>query len=400
MTDSTVPQDKSSNNHHARNVAMTWMAIIFLGIAIIWFFYWLFYGRFHEYTDDAYVNGNIVQLMPQITGTVVAINTDDTQYVEQGEVVIKLDATDREIALQRAQAALGQATRQVRQYFESAQQAQSVLIARQADLMKAQADLSRRTGLVGERAVSREELQHYTTAVKTTQAQYDSALHNLKAAMSFVENSHLYTNPIVERAKANFKSAYIDLQRTTIVAPVRGYVAKRNVQLGQQVSMSTPMLAIIPLDQVWVDANYKESQLDNLRVGQPVELKADAYSAKYHGKVYGLSAGTGAAFALLPPQNATGNWIKIVQRLPVRISLNPNELKKAPLQIGLSMRVTTDTHDVSGNNLSQRNANQPIYSTHVYADQLKNVDQLITSILEDNAQDMYLPPLSLPTSTS
>lgn len=400
MTDTATP-DQNHARIHKRNVALTTFTLIFLFVGIIWLLYWLVYGQFHESTEDAYVNGNIVELMPQVPGTVIAINTDDTQYVEQGQVVIKLDPADTQVAFQRSQAALGETVRQVRQYFENAQQAQSVLIARQADLMKAQADFRRRSGLVGERAISREEMQHYLTAVQTTQAQYNSALHNLRSALAPVENSNLYTNPIVERAKANFKTAYLNLQRTTIVAPVSGYVAKRSVQVGQQVNLSSPMLAIIPLDQVWVDANYKESQLNHLRVGQPVSVIADAYpDFEYHGKVYGLNAGTGSVFALLPPQNATGNWIKIVQRLPVRISLLPEELKKNPLQLGLSMRITTNTHDRSGTRLSIRNPQKPVYATNVYAEQLQDVEHLITDVLQANSPDMFLPAFNLATSKS
>ena len=231
----------------------------------------------------------------------------------------------------QAKATLGQTVRQVRQNFENAERAQATLILRNADLIKAQLDVKRRLGLVGKSAVSREEFQHYQTAEQAAEADYNFALHNLRSEQALVENSHLYTHPLVEHAKANFKTAYLNAQRTTIVAPTTGYIAKRSVQVGQHIMVNTPMLAIVPLREIWVDANYKESQLSDLRINQPVTLYADAYSdVTYHGKVFGLSAGTGAAFSLLPPQNATGNWIKIVQRLPVRIWLDPEELKNIP----------------------------------------------------------------------
>lgn len=284
-----------------RKIAMLVLGGIFLLTALLWFLYWLIWGRFELYTDDAYVNGNMVQLMPQIPGTVITINTDETQLVTEGQIIIKLDPTDYAIALQKAKANLAQTVRQVRQYFENAAQVQQNVNVNKANLVKAQLDLKRREGLVGNRAVSREEMQHYKTTVEAAQATYDSSLHQLDAALALVENAHLYTHPLVETAKANLKTAYLNFQRTTIAAPITGYVAKRSVQPGQQVSLNSVMLAIIPLHDTWVDANYKESSLNDIRIGQPVTLYADAYpEITYHGKVVGLNAGTGSAFSLLP----------------------------------------------------------------------------------------------------
>ena len=375
---------------HKRKIAMIILGSIFLFIGLVWFFYWLIWGRFAVYTDDAYVNGNMVQIMSQIPGTVIEINAEDTQLVRAGQIIIKLDQSDWFIALQHAQSVLAQTVRQVRQNFEEVKRAQSLVILRKADLLKTVLDLKRRTGLVGESAVSREEFQHYKTAAEAAQSQYDYALYSLRKAQALVANSHLYTHPLVERAKTNYKTAYLNAQRTVIVAPVTGYVAKRSVQVGQQITANTPLLAIVPLNDVWVDANYKESQLNDLRIGQSVTLSADAYSYEYHGKVYGLGAGTGAAFSLLPPQNATGNWIKIVQRLPVRIVLDLEELKKHPLQLGLSMRVTTDIHDMSGHMLAHKIENKAIYTTNVYALRLSQVNQVIDNILRENSPDMTL----------
>jgi membrane fusion protein (multidrug efflux system) len=363
---------------HKRKIAMVILGGSFLLIAILWLVYWLIWGQFKEYTDNAYVNGNMVQLMPQIPGTVTEVHTDDAQLVSEGQVIIKAD--------------LAQTVRQVRQYFENAAQAQQNVVLDKANLVKAQLDLKRRLGLVGNRAVSREEMQHYKTAVEAAQASYNVSLHQLGAALALVEGSHLYTHPLVETARANLKTAYLNLQRTTIVAPVTGYVAKRSIQPGQQVSMNSVMLAIIPLKDTWVDANYKESSLNVLRVNQPVVLYADAYPGiTYHGKVMGLNAGTGSAFSLLPPQNATGNWIKIVQRLPVRVQINPDELKKNPLQLGLSMRITVNTHDRQGSRM--RGINEPPFklSTQAFGKQLAEVEPLINEILKANAPDMTLP---------
>lgn len=244
---------------------------------------------------------------------------------------------------------------------------------------------------MGNRAVSREEMQHMQTAYDAANANYQVSLAQLNAATALVENTSLYTHPLVQTAKAKLKIAYLNYVRTIIKAPVTGYVAKRNVQPGQQVSMSSPMLAIIPLNNTWVDANYKESSLNHLRVNQPVVLYVDAYpDLTYHGKVIGLNAGTGSVFSLLPPQNATGNWIKIVQRLPVRISLDPKDLKDHPLQLGLSMRVTVNTRDRNGQRMQQLGSRSEPLLTTVFENQLRDIDQLIQSILVANSKDMSL----------
>ncbi len=375
-----------------RKIAMTVLGSAFLVIGLLWLIYWLIWGQFAEYTDDAYVNGNMVQLMPQIPGTVIEVKTDDTQLVKEGQVIIKLDQSDYTIALQRAKADLAQTVRQVRQYYENAAQVQQNVILDKANLLKAQLDYKRRLGLVGNRAVSREDMQHYKTAMEAAQASYNVSLHQLDAALALVENSNLYNHPLVETAKTNLKKAYLNFQRTTIVSPITGYVAKRNIQPGQQVALNSVMLAIIPLHDTWVDANYKESSLNHLRVNQPVTLYADAYpDVTYHGTVEGLNAGTGSAFSLLPPQNATGNWIKIVQRLPVRIHLNEDELNKNPLQLGLSMRVTVNTHDRDGSRMPMTTKPLFKYETTVYAKQLAEVEPLIYEILSANSRDISLP---------
>jgi membrane fusion protein (multidrug efflux system) len=323
-------------NTKSRQRILTLLTVIFLIIGVIWFLYWLLWGRFHEYTDDAYVSGNLVRLMPQVAGTVTQINTDDTQLAQEGQVLVKLDEADTKVVLDKSIAALAYTVRKVRQYYDQVYQAKADVTLRQADLYNANFDLKRRQGLVNDRAISSEEMEHYTIALSAAQARLDAAKAQQDKAIDLVEGTNLYSHPEVVRAAVTLKNAYLNYYRTTIIAPVTGYVAKRNVQVGQQVTMGTSMMAIVPLREVWIDANYKESQLERLRIGQNVTLTADAYGGvTFHGKVQGLSAGTGSAFDLLPPQNATGNWIKIVQRLPVRITLDPEELKEHPLRIGL-----------------------------------------------------------------
>jgi membrane fusion protein, multidrug efflux system len=372
-----------------RRRILTLLTLIFLIIGVLWFLYWLLWSRFHEYTDDAYVSGNLVRLMPQVAGTVIEINTDDTQLAQQGQVLVKLDDADTQIQLDKAKAALANTVRKVRQYYANVYQAQANLASRQADLDNANFDLKRRQGLVNDRAISREEMEHYTIALSATQAHYDAAKAELDAAIALVQNTNLYSHPEVVRAATNLKNAYLNFYRTTIISPVTGYVAKRNVQVGQQVTLGTSMMSLVPMQQVWIDANYKESQLERLRIGQNVTLTADAYGGvTFHGKIQGLSAGTGSAFDLLPPQNATGNWIKIVQRLPVRIELDPQELKDHPLRIGLSVRVTTNTFGMEGETLNKVTPTKVYYQTNVYQKELAEANQLITTILHINAPDV------------
>ncbi len=370
------------------------LVAVFLLMGILYLIYWIFWGHFKESTEDAYVSGNLVQLMPQISGTVTVVYTDDTKFVAEGQRLVEVDHADLLIALQRSSANLAQTVRQVRGYYENVRQNQATLVLRKADLDQAQRDLKRRIGLDAKGAVSSEEIHHYTTTLQAAQAQYDYSLHQLNAALALVENSQLYQHPLVEQAKNEFKKAYLNWVRTTIYAPVTGYVAKRNVQVGQQINPSSPLLAIVPLDQIWVDANYKESQLSRLRTGQSVTLVADANGVRYHGHIMGFSPGTGSAFALLPPQNATGNWIKIVQRLPVRIALEAEELRKHPLQIGLSMNVVTHTRGLKGKILSNQTEDKPIYSTWIFNYQLRCANEEIDKILRANSTNIAFPASS------
>lgn len=385
--DNIEKEHHAQNNKERRKKMVKILTIVFLVLGVLWLAYWLIWGRFEIETDDAYVHGNLVQLMPQVSGTITSVNTDDTHYAKSGQPLIELDKADATVALQRARANLATTVREVKQSYERAKEAQAALVLRKADLEKAKLDLKRRMGLVGDRAISREEMQHYETSLEVAEAQYNSAEHNLMSALALVEHSSLYEHPLVESAKANFKTAYLNWIRTTIYAPVTGYVARRNAQVGQQVTPGSALLAIVPLNEVWVDANFKENQLSRLRIDQDVEVIADANGFTYHGKVAGLSAGTGSAFALLPPQNATGNWIKIVQRLPVRILLDKEEVRKHPLQIGLSMQVTVYTRWLKGKMLSRVAEDKPIYSTTIYQDQLAHANQEINQILRDNASN-------------
>jgi membrane fusion protein (multidrug efflux system) len=331
--------------------------------------YWATVARHHQSTDDAYVNGNVVQITPQISGTVVSIAADDTQFVNVGEPLVRLDPADAKVALDESEAQLARTVREVRNLFATSAQLQAAVAERESEFGAAQADLARRAPLNKSGAVSGEEFQHARDAVHTTESALVAAREQLAANRARVDRTTVQDHPDVRNAAAAVRSAYLNYTRTVLPAPVAGFVAKRNVQLGQRVSPGTPLMSVVPLDQVWVDANFKEPQLANMRVGQPAVVTADLYgrSVRYHGKVVGFGAGTGAVFSLLPAQNATGNWIKIVQRVPVRIALDAHEIAQHPLQIGLSMKVEVETDNVGGERLPHLAQNAPDYATDVFA---------------------------------
>jgi len=321
--------------------------------AIAWGAYWALVLRWEESTDDAYVNGDVVQITSQVPGTVVKIAANDTDFVKAGAALVQLDTADATVALEQAESTLAKTVRQVRNLFETSGQLQETVRQRETDLAKARDDLKRREKLAASGAVSGEEIQHAKDQVATAQAALGAARRQLAAQHALVDRTTIEDHPDVKNAAAHVREAYLALARTTLPAPVSGYVAKRSVQLGQRINPGTPLMAVIPLENVWVDANFKEGQLRDMRVGQPVTLTADLYGGKleYHGRIVGFGAGTGGAFALLPAQNASGNWIKIVQRVPARIALDPAELVKHPLQVGLSMQATVDTHERDGERL-------------------------------------------------
>jgi membrane fusion protein (multidrug efflux system) len=366
-----------------------WLAAVtsvFLLAAIAYGVYWARNLRYEQGTDDAYVSGNVVQITPQISGTVVAIGADNTQFVQVGQTVVQLDRADAKVALDQAEAQLARTVREVRNLFSTSAQLQATLQVREAELATASQDLARRERLGSTGAISGEELQHARDAFTAAQAAVLSARQQLAANRARVDGTTVESHPEVLNAAAVVRGAYLAYARTGLPAPVSGFVAQRNVQLGQRVSPGTPLMAIVPLDQVWVDANFKEPQLAAMRVGQPVSLTADLYgrSVLYHGTVAGFGAGTGAAFALLPAQNATGNWIKIVQRVPVRIALDPGELAAHPLQIGLSMKAQVDTHDRDGPRLPELIQSAPSYSTDVFGSPDALADQRVRTIISLN----------------
>lgn len=392
-----VPEDLKENpNSGRKSNRKLWLGIVVLAFLLAGLGYGVFYflfGQFYVSTDNAYVAGNSVQIMPQITGHVTQILADETGLVVKGDPIVLLDKADAGIALENAKAQLATTVRQTKQLYKNVDELKANLALQQANLEKLQGDLQRRQQLAAKNVIPYETLAHSQSDVKQAQAAVDSAQEQLAAAIALVSNSDLYHHPNVQQAIVALRNAYLNFQRTTIYAPETGYVAKRSVQVGQEVNSNTVLMIIIPINQVWVNANFKETQLANIRIGQRARLTSDAYGSQivYKGTVVGLSPGTGSAFDVLPPQNATGNWIKIVQRLPVRIEIDADQLKKYPLRIGLSMTVKVDVHDRSGKVLSQIPERKVIYETKNYSDQLKNADTLANDIFKANAGENVKP---------
>jgi membrane fusion protein (multidrug efflux system) len=348
--------------------------------------YWARVARYYQSTDDAYVNGNVVQITPQISGTVISIGADDTQFVKAGQPLVRLDQADARVALDQAEAQLAKTVREVRNLFATTEQLQAAVDVRRTDLAAAQNDLGRREQLGKSGAVSGEELQHARDAVRAAQSSLQAAQQQLIANRARVDHTTLEDHPDVRNAAAVVRNAYLNYARTDLPAPVSGFVARRNVQLGQRVGPGAALMAVVPLDQVWVDANFKEPQMAGMRLGQPVTLTADLYgnSVSYHGKIAGFGAGTGSAFSLLPAQNATGNWIKIVQRVPVRVALDPRELAAHPLQIGLTMKAEVDVRNGQGERLPQLASNTVAYSTDVFHSTDQLADARVQEIIAAN----------------
>jgi membrane fusion protein (multidrug efflux system) len=373
-------------------------AVLLGGIAYA--VYWALVLNHYESTDNAYVQGNVVQLTPQVAGTVVAIAADDTDFVKAGQPLVKLDPADARVALDQAEAQLAQAVRETRTLFVNNGTLKAQIASREADLARARSevaraedDVSRRAPLVATGAVGKEEFSHVTSQLAVAKAGLGAAESGAEAAreqlasnQSLTEGISVEQYPGVLRAAARVREAYLALRRVELLAPVDGYVARRSVQLGQRVQAGTPLLSVVALKDVWVDANFKEGQLRNLRIGQPAELQADVYGKKveYHGTIEGLGAGTGAAFALLPAQNATGNWIKVVQRVPVRIALDPKEILAHPLRVGLSMDVNVDVSKTDGRMLADASDRVAHSATAVFDDSNTAADADVRKIIAAN----------------
>ena len=402
-SNTTAPVTTAPAGNPRRRTALTAIAVAVLVIGGGYGIYYWMTGRHSESTDNAYVQANVVQITAQAGGTVIAIQADDTDYVKAGQLLVRLDPADSRVALDQAEAALAQTVRETRILYANNSTLQAQIDARQADATRAAADLSRaqddvnrRAPLVQSGAVGKEEFSHATDSLASAKSAYtaaksalDAAKEQLSSNQAQTEGTSVADHPNVQRAAAKVREAWLAVQRADVPAPVSGTVARRSVQVGQRVQAGVPLMSVVTLDNAWVDANFKEGQLARLRIGQPATLEADVYGKHvvFHGKVEGLGAGTGAAFSLLPAQNATGNWIKVVQRVPVRISLDPKEVAKNPLRVGLSMNVTVNVADESGTSVEstpRTQAQGAVASTTVFDSLSRDADAEVARIVAAN----------------
>jgi membrane fusion protein (multidrug efflux system) len=393
-TDRAAADKAAANNaaavkgNRARKRAFLVFALVLLAAGLAWGAHWFIVGRNFETTDDAYVDGYVVQITSQVPGTVVGVYVDDTQQVKRGQLLAQLDPADARIALNAAEAQLAHAVRDVRGRFAQRDALRAQIVLRQSDLQRAQQDLDRRAGLLADGAVSGEELAHARDAVSVARAALAAAREQLNATDALVRGTTIETNAEVTNAEQGVRTAALALRRTQLRAPVGGLIDKRSVQVGQRIAAGAPLMVVVPLADVWVDANFKEGQLRDMRVGQPVTLRSDLYGSAvtFHGRLAGMGAGSGSAFALLPAQNASGNWIKIVQRVPVRIAIDAGELRQHPLRVGLSMDARVDVQDTSGALVSDQTNTVPLPTLASDADD-PQLEARIRQIVAQNAGD-------------
>lgn len=381
---------EGADHEKRRNHWLFSITAVFLLILLVVFFYWLLIGRFYIKTQDAYVHGNQVMLTPQVEGGVTAIYADETDFVTKGQLLVSLDCLDLQLALQEKRAQLAETVRNVKDLFENVTAKMATVKMREAECRQARLDFMHREPLILTGAVSIEEFEQYRTNVEVAESKLHLATQEFLMASQRVINTTISSHPLVVSASANYREAYLHVIRCQILSPVTGYVAKRKVQVGDRVKVADTLLVIVPLDELWLEANYKETQLRNVRIGQPVTFTADLYgkSHQFKGEVTGFQAGTGDAFALLPPENGSGNWIKIVQRLPVRVNISKEQLEEFPLFIGLSLRVTIDVHDRGGERLALKSVQGPVYTTPIYLyqnEQLEDLEKEITKVIAENS---------------
>lgn len=384
--ESQTPQQPGSKKGK-RKGALLLLTLLFIIVAVAYGIYWFLVLRHFEETDDAYVAGNQVQIMAQVSGSVTKVWADNTDYVQKGDPLVTLDQTDAQQAFEKAQTQLAASVRQTRQQMINSKQLQASIDVKKTALSQTQTDLNRRIPLGAANLIGREELQHARDTVASAQAELDVAIQQYNANQAIVLGTKLEQQPAVLQAATEVRNAWLALQRTKIVSPISGYVSRRSVQPGAQISSTTPLMAVVPATNLWIDANFKETQLAHMRIGQPATVISDIYGddVKYTGKVVGLDMGTGSAFSLLPAQNATGNWIKVVQRLPVRIELDEKQLAEHPLRIGLSTLVEVNTTDRGGEMLASQVRSSPVYESNAREIGLEPVNKLINDIIQANA---------------
>ena len=383
----TDTQNSSNNKSQQRKKGLSIFILLLLLISVGSVAYWYFFIKGFEETEDAYVSGNQVMVSSQVAGNISKINVDNMDPVQAGDVLLELDDTNAKLSFEQAKSNLANAVRQVSQLNYTVKQLKSAVRANEITLAQAQGNLNRRVQLVKDGAIDKESFQHAKEAVELAKANLTTSQNQLEANQALLLDGPLSEQPQIQSAVSNLKQAWLNLERTKIRSPIKGYVARRNAQVGQAVSVGGALMAVVTTDQMWLDANFKETQLTHMRIGQPVEIHFDLYGKDktFNGKVIGIEMGTGSAFSLLPTQNATGNWIKVVQRVPVRIQLDPQQLAENPLRIGLSATVKVNVTDSQGETLRNRAPTATLYSTNVLQYDESAVNNLIESIIRDNS---------------
>lgn len=383
----TDTQTSSNNKSQQRKKGLSIFILLLLLISIGSAAYWYLFIKGFEETEDAYVSGNQVMVSAQVAGNIEKINVDNMDPVQAGDVLLELDDTNAKLSFEQAKSNLANAVRQVSQLNYTVKQLKSAVRANEITLAQAQGNLNRRVQLVKDGAIDKESFQHAKEAVELAKANLTTSQNQLGANQALLLDGPLSEQPQIQSAVSNLKQAWLNLERTKIRSPIKGYVARRNAQVGQAVSVGGALMAVVTTDQMWLDANFKETQLTHMRIGQPVEIHFDLYGKDktFNGKVVGIEMGTGSAFSLLPAQNATGNWIKVVQRVPVRIQLDPQQLAENPLRIGLSATVKVNVSDSKGETLRDQAPTTTLYSTNVLQYDESAVNNLIESIIRDNS---------------
>ena len=383
----TDTQNSSNNKSQQRKKGLSIFILLLLLISIGSAAYWYFFIKGFEETEDAYVSGNQVMVSAQVAGNISKINVDNMDPVQAGNVLLELDDTNAKLSFEQAKSNLANAVRQVSQLNYTVKQLKSAVRANEITLAQAQGNLNRRVQLVKDGAIDKESFQHAKEAVELAKANLTTSQNQLEANQALLLDGPLSEQPQIQSAVSNLKQAWLNLERTKIRSPIKGYVARRNAQVGQAVSVGGALMAVVTTDQMWLDANFKETQLTHMRIGQPVKIHFDLYGKDktFDGKVVGIEMGTGSAFSLLPTQNATGNWIKVVQRVPVRIQLDPQQLAENPLRIGLSATVKVNVSDSKGETLRDQAPATTLYSTNVLQYDESAVNNLIESIIRDNS---------------
>ncbi len=379
-------EEKDISKNKKRNNILVFLALFFIITGLGYGVYYYLYAQFYESTDNAYAKQNIVYVTPQVSGIVGEVYVNETQYVKRGQLLASLDDRDLNLSFEQAKSNLANTVRDISKLYQQKASALSALKLAEINLGKARSDLKRKEYLKKYHALSKEVYQDFKYAYEVAVQNLDIAKKQVAKLNSILRSNTIYENPQVKKAVVAVKQSYLNLKRSKIIAPTSGIIAQRRLSVGESISRASTLFAIVPTKGFWADANFKETQLHHVRIGQDVILHSDLYgsSVTYHGKVAGINPGTGAVFSLLPAQNATGNWIKIVQRIPVRIKLEPKELLKHPLHVGNSMQVRVDIHNQEGkiydkNTQKVKDAPPPLYQNAI-----KESTMIVNQIIKQN----------------